>query len=209
MRISFAGDCVGFGIRSSSVDYENVDERETQISFNLHPRWTDLTPAFDPTGKASELDLLQDAGIDISLYSVALDWRPGTSIDASKNYSKLLHLLGHPKPEIEDCRTVLSVLEKTLYVTCFIPEDVYDAQLKMCEGFASWPNPKGYYGRMELPILHKGLLAALNATDFLAFWAGELPLYSDRWIEFGVFQNREIPAPPTDEEKSRHHLSQV
>ncbi len=209
MRISFAGDRVQFGLRSSSFDYPVVADRQPQASFSLEPDWTDLTPDYDPTGRASELDLLQGAEIDLPSYAVTLDWRPGTVRNASRWYSNELRLMGLPEVEIEDCRTILSVMEDRLYVTCFLPEDIYDYFLRLCENLASWPSPKGYSGRVKLPILRNGLLAALNPPDFLAFWAGDLPLYSDRWIEFNVFQNREIPTPPTDREKHLYQLSQV
>ncbi len=209
MRISFAGDRVGFGLRSSSLDCPMEPGRRPQSSFSLDPKWIDLTPAYDPTGRASELDLLQDATIDLSTYSVTLDWRPGTSKDASLSYSDELRLRGLAKVESEDCKTILSVYENRLFVTCFLPEETYAYFLRLCEDFASWPNPKGYSGRAELPILHNGLLAAMNPQGFFAFLAGELPLYSNRWLGFSVFQNCEIPVPPTDWEKHQHHFSQV
>jgi hypothetical protein len=209
MRISFAGDQMGFSLRPSPSDHAVAAQPGPKSAFQLHPKWTDLTPSYDPTGRASELDLLQDAGIDVSAFSVALHWQSGTAADARQEYAAALRAKGLPKIEDEDCKTILSVTENCLYVTCFLADDIYDYFLGLCEGFAAWPNPKAYVGRVELPLLFNGVYAMLNPSNFLSFWAGKLPLYSRDWFGFSVYQNWEVPTPPTAEEKQKHDFSQV
>lgn len=209
MRISFAGDSLAFGLTDAGDLSSGPSASATRLRFSLDPKWVDLTPDYDPSARASELDIVQDNGLDLARYSVILDWRSGGHSEANQNYSMLLRSFGMPKVDVEECGTVFVVMADSLYVTCFLENAEYAEMLRLCENFASWPNQKYFRGRQKMLLLCDGLLAALNEDVFVSFWSGKLPLYSRKIVPLSFVQNADLPKPPSDRDKSTYHLSQV
>ena len=178
-------------------------------SFSLDPKWVDLTPDYDPSARASELDILQGEELDIDGYSVVIDWQRGGVAKARTEYNDDRKFSGLPKVELDECRTVLMVFETRLFVTCFLEDLEYSGMMGVCEKFAAWPNPKSFVGGKQLHLLNSDRSAALDEDVFMSFWRGKLPLFSRETIHVSFIQNVDLPAAPTVAEKRAYHLSQV
>lgn len=209
MRIRFAGNSVSFKFQQTKQTGKSSDVQEITKSFQFEPIWTEITPDYDPSGRASELDILQSAGIDVSRFSVRFEFVCGTESDAHKEYAAARQALGLPKYDFSPFRTLLSVYEEDIFVTSFFHQPDYLKMLVACENFASWPNPKCFLGDGILRLLNGSLHAALNPPEFLEFWKGNVPLKSADPIVLSIFQNKEVFVRPTVESTHSYHRSQV
>lgn len=209
MRISFAGNRVGLGILRQSDSMTHTGRRTAHKTFSLLPDWADITLDYDPTGRASEHDIILGTEIDLSTFEVHFEWKAGGDIEAQSEYNAQRRFNGLSKQDLLECCTLLSVSETKLYITCFLPEEEYGLLLACCESFACWPNPKAYVGRRRLRLLNDNLSAALDSDRFSAFWKGQLPLYSRDSILPNFLQNEPVPVVPDDSEKHNYHMSQV
>ena len=209
MRFRFAGNSVGFKFHQTKRTGKSSDAQGITKSFQFEPIWTDITPNYDPSGRASELDILQSVDIDVSRFCMRLEFVSGTESEAYEEYASARKALGLPKVDFAPCKTVLSVYKSDIFVTSFIPQPDYSMVLAACEDFASWPNPKAFHGDGILRLMNGNLHAALNPPEFLEFWKGNLPLQSADAIELSFFQNNDVPSRPTLESKQSYYRTQV
>ena len=209
MRISFAGNWVAIGTRDRHNSAIAEIEPTSGAEFALFPRSVDLTPDYDPSARASELDILQAGELDLQRYSIELSWKRGGWAGARTQYADSRQILGLPKVEVSEFRTVLMVHDSTVYITCFLDDVEYSEMMRLCEKFASWPNPKCFHGRKQLTLLGSGLSAALDEEAYLSFWHGALPLYCAKAFQVSFRQNVDVPSAPSEAERHAYHLSQV